>query len=154
MLDSYHEYDVFGATTSRDSQRRSCSASSNMFRFCRGFDVGQGFIRSRRAGGVRFLLSRGVRGIFVVVLAVCVGRIYTTIVHTTKGHGLFVCVESASPASPTFSRFDCDVSHAGCCQTLPKYFLLYVRIAGASQRGLSKLFIAQLPYICVGGSKS
>ena len=30
---------VCGATTSRDSRRRSCSASSNMFRFSRGFDV-------------------------------------------------------------------------------------------------------------------
>ena len=58
---------------------------------------------------VRFLLSRGVRGFFVVVLAVRVGRIYKTIVHTTKGHSLFVCVESASLI---FSRFLSVFSHA------------------------------------------
>ena len=37
--------------------------------------------------------------------------------------------------------------HVG--QRVPKYFLLYIRIAGASQRGLSKLCIAKLPYVLV-----
>ncbi|CAK8994285.1 unnamed protein product [Durusdinium trenchii] len=58
-------------------------------------------------------------------------------------------VAKISTANPNFAQ---EVEawksgHVG--QRVPKYFLLYIRIAGASQRGLSKLCIAKLPYVLV-----
>ena len=58
-------------------------------------------------------------------------------------------VAKISTANPNFAQ-EVEVSKSGHVgQRVPKYFLLYIPIAGASQRGLSKLCIAKLPYVLV-----